>query len=250
MIHYDFFAGISGFGLGAMWSGIETVYTCESSLYRHEFLKRLNPGAIHETDIKTCNPPKAERAIWTGGFPCQDISNANSNAKGIEGERSRLWYDWYRAICVCMPQYIVIENVPALVNRGLRTVLAGLANVGYDAEWQVISKRTLGFSDLRERLFVVAYNHEVGRKASGRVFEPVTYKIVRAQILERHKLESEPRRIYSMAHLAKTHTRFRIMDAGISPKLVRSQIEAIGDSVCPIQAHLIFELIKIHSNEQ
>jgi DNA (cytosine-5)-methyltransferase 1 len=36
------------------------------------------------------------------------------------------------------PAYVIVENVSALLSRGLDAVLGDLAAVGYDAEWHCI----------------------------------------------------------------------------------------------------------------
>jgi hypothetical protein len=71
-----------------------------------------------------------------GGFPCQDISNAGKR-EGIEGERSGLWTHFARIIGEVGPQLVFVENVGALVVRGLDVVLGDLAALGFDAEWGV-----------------------------------------------------------------------------------------------------------------
>ena len=62
-----------------------------------------------------------------------------------------------RIICEVRPKFAVMENVAALVNRGLSTVLGELAESGYDAEWQVLSAEAFGAPHLRERAFIIAY---------------------------------------------------------------------------------------------
>jgi DNA (cytosine-5)-methyltransferase 1 len=52
-----------------------------------------------------------------------------------------------------------VENVPGLVKRGLDIVVTGLAEMGYDAEWQIVSAASVGAPHLRERLFIVAYSN-------------------------------------------------------------------------------------------
>jgi DNA (cytosine-5)-methyltransferase 1 len=53
-----------------------------------------------------------------GGFPCTDISLAGKGA-GIDGEHSGLWSEFARIIGVVRPPIVYVENVPALVIRGL-----------------------------------------------------------------------------------------------------------------------------------
>jgi DNA (cytosine-5)-methyltransferase 1 len=119
--HIHLFAGIGGFPLGFQLAGV--------------------PDTIR---------------VLTGGFPCQDISSAGKRA-GIMGERSGLWGEMHRLICAIRPDYVAIENVAALVGRGLSTVLGDLAQGGYDAEWQIISAASVGAPHLRERIFILAY---------------------------------------------------------------------------------------------
>jgi DNA (cytosine-5)-methyltransferase 1 len=57
-----------------------------------------------------------------------------------------------------------VENVAALRNRGLDTVLGDLAASGYDAEWDCLPASCVGAPHLRDRLFVVAYPHRDQRR--------------------------------------------------------------------------------------
>ncbi len=93
--------------------------------------------------------------IIAGGFPCQDISAAGRCA-GITGSRSGLWREMLRTIRLVRPKYAVVENVAALLHRGMGTVLGDLAESGYDTEWNCISAADVGAPHLRERIWVVA----------------------------------------------------------------------------------------------
>jgi DNA (cytosine-5)-methyltransferase 1 len=96
--------------------------------------------------------------IWTGGFPCQDISNAGKRA-GIDGERSGLWSEYVRLVRALRPEYLLVENVAALLVRGLDRVLGDLAACGYDAEWDCLPAANFGAPHRRDRIFLVAYHH-------------------------------------------------------------------------------------------
>lgn len=87
---------------------------------------------------------------------CQNISIAGKGA-GIYGDRSSLWFEMHRIISELRPKFVLVENVPALTFRGLNTVLGTLAEIGYDAEWQIVSARDVGALHLRKRIFIVAY---------------------------------------------------------------------------------------------
>ena len=57
------------------------------------------------------------------------------------------------------PRYVVVENVVGLVRDPVAFgwVLGDLAELGFDAEWSVLSACSLGAPHTRERLFLVAY---------------------------------------------------------------------------------------------
>jgi DNA (cytosine-5)-methyltransferase 1 len=66
---------------------------------------------------------------------------------------------------------VVVENVPGLLGRGLGKVLADLASVGFDAEWQVLPAAAFGAPHIRERVFVLAYtkSEQGDRRERGRI---------------------------------------------------------------------------------
>lgn len=94
--------------------------------------------------------------VLCGGFPCQDISNAGQRT-GISGERSGLWRYMVRAVRVVRPKFLIVENVAALLGRGMGTVLGDLAESGYDSEWDCLSVVAFGLSHIRERTWIVSY---------------------------------------------------------------------------------------------
>ena len=94
--------------------------------------------------------------VVVGGFPCQDISFAGRGA-GITGDRSSLWRWLCGAIRLVRPRYAIVENVAALLTRGLDTVCGDLAEIGYDTEWNCIPASHVGAPHRRDRIWIVAY---------------------------------------------------------------------------------------------
>jgi len=97
--------------------------------------------------------------VVSGGFPCQDISGAGLGT-GIEGSRSGLWKEMARIIGEVLPNNVYLENSPLLVGRGLALVLGELTEMGYDAEWCVVSAADLGAPHKRDRIWLLAKNKE------------------------------------------------------------------------------------------
>jgi DNA (cytosine-5)-methyltransferase 1 len=99
--------------------------------------------------------------VLCGGFPCQDISNAGKRT-GIDGERSGLWSEYARVIGELRPRYVIVENVAALLGRGIERVLGDLAALGFDAEWHCIPASAVGAPHRRDRVWIIAYAKRVG----------------------------------------------------------------------------------------
>lgn len=165
------FSGVGGIEFGFERAGFKTVWLIEYEPYAAAVLKKQFPeatiyGDITQIDFNSVQPID----VLTGGFPCQDISNAGKRA-GITGSRSSLWKYYAEAIRVLRPKYAVIENVSALTKRGLDVVLSDLASLGYDAEWHCLSASSVGAPHRRDRIFVIAYpscggHHREQRKES------------------------------------------------------------------------------------
>jgi DNA (cytosine-5)-methyltransferase 1 len=101
--------------------------------------------------------------VICGGFPCQDISVAGKG-EGIAGSRSGLWKEFARIIGEIRPRYVIVENVAALLGRGLGDVLGDLAEIGFDAEWHCIPASAVSAPHRRDRIWIVAYPRRIDRE--------------------------------------------------------------------------------------
>jgi DNA (cytosine-5)-methyltransferase 1 len=157
----DLFSGIGGFSLGLERAGFETVAFCEVSAPCRHLLNHHWPKVPCYDDIRTLTTERlaadgiAVDAIC-GGFPCQDISEAGRGA-GIDGARSGLWREYARLIGELRPSVVFVENVSALLGRGLGRVLGDLAALGYDAWWDSIPAIAVGAPHERDRVWIIAY---------------------------------------------------------------------------------------------
>ena len=170
----DLFSGIGGFSLGLERSGaFKTVAFCEIEPYCQKVLAKHWPKVPIYDDVRTITAERLTADGITvdaicGGFPCQDISFAGKGA-GLEGERSGLWFEYARIIGELRPRYVIVENVSALLSRGLDRVLGTLASLGYDAEWHCIPASAIGAPHRRDRMWIVGYPcSNNGRMCDGR----------------------------------------------------------------------------------
>lgn len=52
--------------------------------------------------------------LLIGGSPCQDLSIAKKNRKGLDGERSGLFWEYVRILNEVKPKYFILENVASM----------------------------------------------------------------------------------------------------------------------------------------
>ena len=157
----DLFSGIGGFSLGLeRTGGFEAVAFCEIDPFCRAVLRKHWPNVRQYEDVREVKFGEGGTDVVTAGFPCQDISLANAvwgGRAGVAGARSGLYRHVVRAIRMVRPRFTILENVAALLGRGMGTVLGDLAEIGQDAEWHCIPMRAVGGSQERDRIFIVAY---------------------------------------------------------------------------------------------
>lgn len=181
----DLFSGIGGFSLGLERSGgFETVAFCEIDHFCRRVLAKHWPKVPCYDDVRQLS---AERLaadgiavdVICGGFPCTDISVAGKGA-GLSGPQSGLWREYARLIGELRPRFVIVENVAALLGRGLSDVLGDMAALGYDAEWNCIPASAVGAPHRRDRFWLVADSCGLRRN-------PLGYK----QSLQRIRMEGQ-----------------------------------------------------------
>ena len=167
----DLFSGIGGFSLGLeRTGGFETVAFCEIDPFCRRVLAKHWPHVRQFEDVtKLRGEDVGPVDVICGGFPCQDISLAGKGA-GLAGERSGLWGDFARLIGELGPSFVLVENVTALLDRGISDVLGDLAALRYDAEWHCISASAAGAPHIRDRVWILAHangDRQQGISAAG-----------------------------------------------------------------------------------
>ncbi len=174
------FSGVGAADLGLeATEGFETIAMCEIDTACQEVLKKHWPNVPMFEDVKQVSYHNGQLLesysdfvgmkshecsidVVTSSFPCTDISVAGKK-KGLidkdtgEITRSGLWFETKRLVAEIRPKYLIVENVPNLLNLGMWQVLSDLDELGYNAEWQVISARDFGAPHLRKRIWIVAY---------------------------------------------------------------------------------------------
>lgn len=216
------FAGIGGFELG-LERGIpnsKTVWQVEQDKYCQTILKKHWPQAKLYDDVCTVGAHNLEPVdVICGGFPCQDISIAGKG-RGINAERSGLWWEMYRIISELRPTIAVLENVSAVTTRGGTQIIGALAKIGYDCEWQIISARMFGAPHIRKRWFAVAYSISKRAQIS-----------LEGQYTSKQMFGSTSKKGSSYWSEGATVSAICNLDDGISDRVAK--LKALGNAIVP-----------------
>ena len=155
------FSGIGGLDLGLERAGMEVIWQSEIDPYACKVLSKHWPEVVNHGNIKEINWGDVVRPdIICGGYPCQPFSTAGKR-NGTDDPR-HLW-PWVReAISELRPKYAILENVRGHLSLGGVSVIGELADIGYDAEWRIVSAASMGAPHKRERVIIVAYPNNNG----------------------------------------------------------------------------------------
>lgn len=147
--------GYGGLDLAAeAFFDAETIWCAEFDKYASQVIDQRF-GIPNYGDIKTIKWDELPQIdILTAGYPCQPFSSAGQR-KGINDPR-HIWPNIQEAIGILRPRIVILENVRGHLTLGFKEVLKGLAEVGYDARWQIIRASDAGGCHQRARLFVIA----------------------------------------------------------------------------------------------
>lgn len=160
------FAGVGGFDLGLERAGLTCVGQVEKNAFCLEVLAKHWPAVPRHNDVVSAvewweskDRPKVD--LVCGGFPCQDISVGNADRKGLDGERSGLYWHALGFVVAVRPRVLLLENVAGLLSsnggRDLALIQATLAECGYPyLEWRVLDSQYFGVPQRRRRIFLAA----------------------------------------------------------------------------------------------
>ncbi len=179
----SFFSGIGGFDLALEKAGMEIVFQSEINAFCQKVLKKHWPNVKLDGDINQINPTSIPNSdLWCGGFPCQDLSLANQGKRrGLKGERSGLFYRFAELIELRRPRWLIIENVPGLLNshqgEDFRILIQKLDELGYGVSWRIFDAKYFGTPQRRRRVYIVASFGSL--RSSFVLFEPGATTIAR-----------------------------------------------------------------------
>jgi site-specific DNA-cytosine methylase len=226
LTHASWFSGVGGLDMGLERAGFRTVSFSEIDPYASAVLEQRWPGVPNLGSIVDVvdgrgirQPAGGEGAVgqglslvpqvsrgtgqrpddwqhatlWTGGFPCQDLSVAgkrrgfgnvgrlatsqlhrsdgsssepehrgtDDRSDGMAGSptRSGLAFAFLELVGRYRPPIVLLENVPGLLSshggRDMAALLGALVELGYGVGYRVLDARHFGVPQRRRRVFIV-----------------------------------------------------------------------------------------------
>ena len=167
MKYISLFAGIGGFDLALDRLGHECVYTNEWDKHAAKVYETRFNRPVDTTDIRTVQTTEIpEHDLLVGGFPCQAFSIAGKRL-GFDDTRGTLFFEIARILKDKQPKYFILENVKGLISHNsgqtFRTIIATIAELGYDCQWNVLNSKNFGVPQNRERIYIVGHLRGISR---------------------------------------------------------------------------------------
>ena len=168
-----FSAAAGGWSLGMHRAGFKTIAACENVAWRRALYQENNPDVLIYDDVCTLTADRIIRdtgrfpPVVVGSPPCQDISSANTKGKGVEGERSGLYFEAIRIIGEGRPRWFALENSSNLRTRGADSVLSALEALGYACWTFVVRAGDIGANHERPRSWIIGCDPQQVADANG-----------------------------------------------------------------------------------
>jgi len=128
---------------------VKTYYASEIEKNAISISKKNYPDIIRFGSVIDLSASMISEPIdlLIGGSPCQDLSIAKKSRKGLEGERSGLFWEYVRIMNEVKPKYFILENVASMPakDKDIISGIMGCQPILFDA--------SLVSAQCRKRLF-------------------------------------------------------------------------------------------------
>ena len=165
-------------------------YASEIDKYALQVAKNNHQDITHIGDVRKVKLIN-NLDLLIGGSPCQDLSIAKKNRKGLDGERSGLFYEYVRILKECKPKFFVLENVASMSKESKKLISNELFNIE-----PILINSSLLTAQQRKRLYWVGKLQQDGSYKKIDIEQPQDKGILLKDILESG--ESWQQKLYSL----------------------------------------------------
>lgn len=158
---FEGFAGYGGASFGLTKANVEFECVGYSEIDKGAIkCYEQNHKGKNYGDITKINPNDLpDFDLFTGGFPCQDVSVAGD--RDLSKGRTNLYLEIIRIVSVKKPKYLLLENVKGLLSmeidegKLIDKIVRDLQKIGYGVAWKVLNSKDYGIPQNRERVWFV-----------------------------------------------------------------------------------------------
>jgi len=126
---------------------VNKYYCCEIDKWAIQVSKKNWKDNIHLGSVVDFSNTSLDIELLIGGSPCQDLSIAKKDRKGLDGNRSGLFWEYVRIKELLQPKYFILENVASMrqKDKDIITEAMGVEPIMFNA--------SLVSAQCRKRLF-------------------------------------------------------------------------------------------------
>lgn len=159
-------------------------YASEIDKYAIQVAKANHSDIVHIGDVKQVGKYN-NIDLLIGGSPCQDLSIAKKDRKGLQGDRSSLFYEYLRILNEVKPRYFILENVYSMGKENAKIISKEL----FDIEPIMINSALLTAQN-RKRLYWVGKLVD-GKYEQVKIEQPEDQEIYLKDIIEEGATDRE-----------------------------------------------------------
>lgn len=188
--YLELFAGTGIGGMALDYIGGECIGYSELDKYAIQNYENNFPNRANYGDITKINEKELpDFDVLIGGSPCQDISIAQSKGiKGLEGNESKLFYDYMRILNCKLPKFFIFENVKNLFSSndgGDWNIVKSSLSENYNISFKLINTADYGIPHRRHRVYIVGQRKDLG-EFNFKFPEPIELKCKAQELLEKN----------------------------------------------------------------
>ena len=132
---------------------VSVYFASEIDKYAIQITQKNFPNTVQLGDVTKIDFSQlvgVDLVIW--GSPCQDLSIAKNNRKGLEGERSGLFFCYLNALRIIKPRYFLLENVASMTKENQEIITNLLKEIYPNTKCTLINSALMSAQN-RKRLY-------------------------------------------------------------------------------------------------
>lgn len=171
MKYFELFAGTGIGGLALDRNGFKNVGYSEYDTYAIKNYEANFPGRVNYGDITKINEKELpDFDLLIGGSPCQDISImrktwTEGNTEGLQGNESKLFFDYARILNYKLPKWFIFENVQNLTtcNNGEDwNIVKTALERNYFIKYKILDTKNYNIPQTRRRIYILGQRKDLG----------------------------------------------------------------------------------------